>query len=165
MQDILRSDNLVLFFADNPLPEFCTLEYQAPEILSEKLTKAAGGAQVKLVMIINFCEILSDEELKTVQVGTLVLTDSNLYLSSGLKWLHENSKYQIEADYMQLMTNLVELENVNALSFKLSFMDENEDKFETWRVDFATQLSKESTLTTISSSWEKIFGVSLVNNN
>ena len=63
------------------------------------------------------------------------------------------------------MTNLVELENVNSLSFKLSFMDENEDKFETWKIDFATEMSKESTQTTISSSWEKIFGVSLINNS
>ncbi|XP_053693593.1 serine/threonine-protein kinase 11-interacting protein [Sabethes cyaneus] len=162
LQDILRTDCLMLFFAENPLPEYCTLDLQSSELLTGKLVKATKGDTVKILMIVNFCEVLSNDELQSVQLCTLLLTDSYLYLAADIKWLNENSKYPIEPKFTQLMSNLVELEVINSLSCRLHFMDEQEDKYETWRIDFATDTAKESTVTTICSSWEKIFGVPLI---
>uniref|UniRef100_W4VR35 Putative serine/threonine-protein kinase 11-interacting protein n=1 Tax=Corethrella appendiculata TaxID=1370023 RepID=W4VR35_9DIPT len=163
LQDILRTDCMILFFAENPL-NFCTLEYQPSDDLMQKLIKSTNEEKVKFVVVVNLCEILSDEVLKSFQIATLVLTDNNFILTTNIKWLNENSKYEIEKEFTQVMTNLVELETLNDLSVKLNFMDENEDKFETWRIDFVNETCKESTLNTISQSWEKIFGVPLVNN-
>ncbi|XP_065078704.1 serine/threonine-protein kinase 11-interacting protein isoform X2 [Ochlerotatus camptorhynchus] len=163
LQDILRTDCLILFFADNPLPEYCTVDYQPSELLTNKLSKATGGEIVKILMVINFCDVLSDDVLQSVQLCTLLLTDSHLYLAADIKWLNENSKYQIEAKFTQLMTNLVELEDIHSLSCRFNFMDEQEDKYETWRIDFATVTAKESAVSTICNSWEKIFGVPLIN--
>ncbi|XP_055596740.1 uncharacterized protein LOC129746859 isoform X2 [Uranotaenia lowii] len=162
LQDILRTDSLILFFADNPLPEYCTFDYQPSEVLTGKLSKATKSETVKLMTVINFCEVLSDEVLQSLQLATLLLTDNNLYLAPDIKWLNESSKHQIESKYTQLMTNLVELEDVNSMSCRLNFMDEQEDKYETWRIDFATATAKESAVTTICHSWEKIFGVPLI---
>lgn len=150
-------------FTDNPLPEYCTFDYQPSELLTNKLSKATGGELVKILMVLNFCDVLSDDVLQSVQLCTLLLTDSHLYLAADIKWLNENSKYQIEAKYTQLMTNLVELEDIHSLSCRLNFMDEQEDKYETWRMDFATVTAKESAVSTICNSWEKIFGVPLIN--
>uniref|UniRef100_A0A182P8D1 LKB1 serine/threonine kinase interacting protein 1 N-terminal domain-containing protein n=1 Tax=Anopheles epiroticus TaxID=199890 RepID=A0A182P8D1_9DIPT len=162
LQDILRTDKLMLFFNDNPLPQYCTVDYQPSEILNGKLKKAAKGEQVKMVMIINFCDVLQNDELESVQLSTLLLTESNLMLTTDIRWLNESSAYQVVPKYSQLMTNIVELEDVNELSCRLNYMDEQEDKYETWRLDFATTTAKESTVNTICLLWEKIFGVPLV---
>ncbi|XP_058820320.1 uncharacterized protein LOC131682671 isoform X2 [Topomyia yanbarensis] len=162
LQDILRTDSLILFFADNPLPEYCTFDYQSSELLTNKLGKVTNGEMLKILMVVNFCDVLSNDELQSVQLCTLLLTDNHLYLAANIKWLNESSKYPIEPKYTQLMTNLNELENINGLSCRLHFMDEQEDKCETWRIDFATDTAKESTVTTICSSWEQIFGVPLI---
>lgn len=163
LQDILRTDCLILFFAENPLSEYCTFDYQPSELLTNKLSKATGGEMVKILMVINFCEVLSDDVLHSVQLCTLLLTDSQLYLAPDIKWLNENSKYQIESKYSQLMSNLIELEDIHSLSCRLNFIDEKEDKYETWRIDFATATAKESAVSTICNSWQKIFGVPLIN--
>ncbi|XP_062545244.1 serine/threonine-protein kinase 11-interacting protein isoform X2 [Armigeres subalbatus] len=165
LQDILRTDCLILFFADNPLPEYCTFDYQPSELLTNKLGKATGGEMVKILMVINFCEVLSDDVLQSLQLCTLLLTDSQLYLAPDIKWLNENSKYQIEPKYTQLMSNLIELEDIHSLSCRLNFIDEKEDKYETWRIDFATVTAKESVVSTICNSWQKIFGVPLINSS
>uniref|UniRef100_A0A1S4H499 LKB1 serine/threonine kinase interacting protein 1 N-terminal domain-containing protein n=1 Tax=Anopheles gambiae TaxID=7165 RepID=A0A1S4H499_ANOGA len=163
LQDILRTDKLMLFFNENPLPQYCTVDYQPSEILNGKLKKAAKGEPVKMVMIINFCDVLLNDELESVQLSTLVVTESNLMLTPDIRWLNESSAYPVEPKYSQLMTNIVELEDVNELSCRLNYMDEQEDKYETWRLDFATTTAKESTVSTICHLWEKIFGVPLVN--
>uniref|UniRef100_A0A8W7NY64 LKB1 serine/threonine kinase interacting protein 1 N-terminal domain-containing protein n=1 Tax=Anopheles coluzzii TaxID=1518534 RepID=A0A8W7NY64_ANOCL len=163
LQDILRTDKLMLFFNENPLPQYCTVDYQSSEILNGKLRKAAKGEPVKMVMIINFCDVLLNDELESVQLSTLVVTESNLMLTPDIRWLNESSAYPVEPKYSQLMTNIVELEDVNELSCRLNYMDEQEDKYETWRLDFATTTAKESTVSTICHLWEKIFGVPLVN--
>ncbi|XP_021700216.1 serine/threonine-protein kinase 11-interacting protein isoform X1 [Aedes aegypti] len=163
LQDILRTDCLILFFAENPLPEYCTFDYQPSELLTNKLSKATNGEMVKILMVINFCEVLSDDVLQNVQLCTLLLTDSQLFLAPDIKWLNENSKYQIESKYTQLMSNLIELEDIHSLSCRLNFIDEKEDKYETWRIDFATVTAKESAVSTICNSWQNIFGVPLIN--
>uniref|UniRef100_A0A182K0A9 LKB1 serine/threonine kinase interacting protein 1 N-terminal domain-containing protein n=1 Tax=Anopheles christyi TaxID=43041 RepID=A0A182K0A9_9DIPT len=163
LQDILRTDKLMLFFNENPLPQYCTVDYQPSEILNGKLKKAAKGEHVKMVMIINFCDVLLNDELESVQLSTLLVTEGNLMLTTDIRWLNESSAYPVEPKYAQLMTNIVELEDVNELSCRLNYMDEQEDKYETWRLDFATTTAKESTVSTICHLWEKIFGVPLVN--
>uniref|UniRef100_A0A182QE98 LKB1 serine/threonine kinase interacting protein 1 N-terminal domain-containing protein n=1 Tax=Anopheles farauti TaxID=69004 RepID=A0A182QE98_9DIPT len=163
LQDILRTDKLMLFFDENPLPQYCTIDYQPSDLLNGKLRKAAKGEQVKMVMVINFCDVLLNDELESVQLSTLLVTENNLMLTSDIKWLNESSAYPVVPRFSQLMTNIVELEDVNELSCRLNYMDEKEDKYETWRLDFATTSAKESTVSTICHLWEKIFGVPLVN--
>uniref|UniRef100_A0AAG5DCX1 LKB1 serine/threonine kinase interacting protein 1 N-terminal domain-containing protein n=1 Tax=Anopheles atroparvus TaxID=41427 RepID=A0AAG5DCX1_ANOAO len=163
LQDILRTDKLMLFFNENPLPQYCTLDYQPSDLLNGKLRKATNGESVKMVMVINFCDVLSNDELKSVQLSTLVVTENKLILTPDIRWLNESSAYPIEPKFSQLMTNIVELEDVNELSCRLNYMDEQEDKYETWSLDFATLTAKESTVSTICDLWENIFGVPLMN--
>ncbi|XP_035909526.1 uncharacterized protein LOC118511039 isoform X2 [Anopheles stephensi] len=163
LQDILRTDKLMLFFNENPLPQYCTVDYQPSDLLNGKLKKAAKDEQVKMVMIINFCDVLVHDELESVQLSTLIVTESRLMLTPDIRWLNESSAYPVEPKFSQLMTNVVELEDLNELSCRLNYMDEQEDKYETWRLDFATPTAKESTVNTICHLWEKIFGVPLVN--
>uniref|UniRef100_A0A182N8Q6 LKB1 serine/threonine kinase interacting protein 1 N-terminal domain-containing protein n=1 Tax=Anopheles dirus TaxID=7168 RepID=A0A182N8Q6_9DIPT len=163
LQDILRTDKLMLFFDENPLPQYCTVDYQPSDLLSGKLRKAAKGEQVKMVMVINFCDVLLDDDLESVQLSTLLVTENNLMLTSDIRWLNESSAYPVEPRFSQLMTNIVELEDVTELSCRLNYVDEQEEKYETWRLDFATTSAKESTVSTICHLWEKIFGVPLVN--
>uniref|UniRef100_A0A182SGH1 Serine/threonine-protein kinase 11-interacting protein n=1 Tax=Anopheles maculatus TaxID=74869 RepID=A0A182SGH1_9DIPT len=163
LQDILRTDNLMLFFNENPLPQYCTVDYQPSDLLNGKLKKAAKDEQVKMVVIINFCDVLLLDELESVQLSTLIITESHLMLTSDIRWLNESSAYPVEPKFSQLMTNVVELEDLNELSCRLNYMDEQEDRYETWRLDFATSTAKESTVNTICHLWEKIFGVPLVN--
>uniref|UniRef100_A0A4Y0BGH5 LKB1 serine/threonine kinase interacting protein 1 N-terminal domain-containing protein n=1 Tax=Anopheles funestus TaxID=62324 RepID=A0A4Y0BGH5_ANOFN len=162
LQDILRTDKLMLFFNENPLPQYCTVDYQPSDLLNGKLKKAAKGEQVKMVMVINFCDVLLHDELESVQLSTLIVTENHLMLTSDIRWLNESSAYPVEPKFAQLMTNIVELEDVNELSCRLNYMDEQEDKYETWRLDFATATAKESTVSTICHLWENIFGVPLV---
>ncbi|XP_058119766.1 serine/threonine-protein kinase 11-interacting protein [Anopheles coustani] len=165
LQDIVRTDKLMLFFNENPLPQYCTLDYQPSDLLNGKLRKAAGGESVKMVMVINFCDVLSNDELQSVQLSTLVVTENKLMLTPDITWLNESSAYPIEPKFTQLLTNIVELEDVNELSCRLNYMDEKEDKYETWSLDFATSTAKESTVSTICHLWENIFGVPLMNDN
>lgn len=163
LQDILRTDKLMLFFSENPLPQYCTVDYQPSDLLNGKLKKVAKDEQVKIVMIINFCDVLLHDELESVQLSTLIVTENRLMLTSDIRWLNESSAYPVEPKFSQLMTNVVELEDLNELSCRLNYMDEQEDKYETWRLDFATPTAKESTVNTICHLWEKIFGVPLLN--
>uniref|UniRef100_A0A182LZH7 LKB1 serine/threonine kinase interacting protein 1 N-terminal domain-containing protein n=1 Tax=Anopheles culicifacies TaxID=139723 RepID=A0A182LZH7_9DIPT len=162
LQDILRTDKLMLFFNENPLPQYCTVDYQPSDLLNGKLKKVAKDEQVKMVMIINFCVVLLHDELQNVQLSTLIVTENHLMLTPDIRWLNESSAYPVEPKFAQLMTNIVELEDVNELSCRLNYIDEQEDKYETWRLDFATTMAKESTVSTICHLWENIFGVPLV---
>uniref|UniRef100_A0A182VSY4 LKB1 serine/threonine kinase interacting protein 1 N-terminal domain-containing protein n=1 Tax=Anopheles minimus TaxID=112268 RepID=A0A182VSY4_9DIPT len=162
LQDILRTDKLMLFFNENPLPQYCTVDYQPSDLLNGKLRKVAKDEQVKMVMIINFCVVLLHDELENVQLSTLIVTENRLMLTPDIRWLNESSAYPVEPKFAQLMTNIVELEDVNELSCRLNYIDEQEDKYETWRLDFATTMAKESTVSTICHLWESIFGVPLV---
>ncbi|XP_053666401.1 uncharacterized protein LOC128715519 [Anopheles marshallii] len=162
LQDILRTDKLMLFFNENPLPQYCTVDYEPSHLLNGKLKKAAKDEQVKMVMIINFCDVLLHDELESVQLSTLLVTENRLMLTPDIRWLNESAAYPVEPKFAQLMTNIVELEDVNELSCRLNYIDEQEDKYETWRLDFATPTAKESTVSVICHLWENIFGVPLV---
>ncbi|XP_049531914.1 serine/threonine-protein kinase 11-interacting protein isoform X2 [Anopheles darlingi] len=159
LQDILRTDKLMLFFNENPLPPYCTLDYQPSDLLNSKLKKAANGDAVKMVMIVNFCDVLSNDELQSVQLSTLVITAKHLMLVPEIRWINESSAYPVVPKFTQLVIDIVELEEMNDLSCRLHYANEQEDKEETWSLIFATATAKESTVNTICQLWENFFGV------
>ncbi|XP_058062934.1 uncharacterized protein LOC131212885 isoform X2 [Anopheles bellator] len=159
LQDIFRTDKLILFFNENPLPPYCTLDYQPSEVLINKLKKAANGDVVKMVMVINFCDVVSNDELKSVHLSTLLVTEKHLMLIPDIRWINESSAYPVQPKFTQLVVDIVEFEDINERSCRLSYVDEQEDKEETWSLDFATPTAKESTVNTICHLWETFFGV------
>ncbi|XP_050086159.1 serine/threonine-protein kinase 11-interacting protein isoform X2 [Anopheles aquasalis] len=159
LQDILRTDKLMLFFNENPLPPYCTLDYQPSDLLNSKLKKAANGDAVKMVMIVNFCDVVSNDELQSVQLSTLVITAKHLMLVPDIRWINESSAYPVVPKFTQLVIDIVELEEINDLSCRLHYANEQEDKEETWSLIFATETAKESTVNTICQLWEMFFGV------
>ncbi|XP_052870347.1 uncharacterized protein LOC128275771 isoform X2 [Anopheles cruzii] len=159
LQDIFRTDKLILFFNENPLPTYCTLDYQPSDVLINKLKKAANGDVVKMVMIINFCDVVSNDELKSVHLSTLLVTEKHLMLIPDIRWINESSAYPVQPKFTQLVVDIVEFEDINDLSCRLSYVDEQEDKEETWSLGFATPTAKESTVNTICHLWETFFGV------
>uniref|UniRef100_A0A2M4B9R5 Putative serine/threonine-protein kinase 11-interacting protein n=1 Tax=Anopheles marajoara TaxID=58244 RepID=A0A2M4B9R5_9DIPT len=161
LQDILRTDKLMLFFNENPLPPYCTLDYQPSDLLNSKLKKAANGDAVKMVMIVNFCDVVSNDELQSVQLSTLVITSKHLMLVPDIRWINESSAYPVVPKFTQLVIDIVELEEMNDFSCRLHYANEQEDKEETWSLIFATETAKESTVNTISQLWENFFGVSM----
>ncbi|XP_035773150.1 serine/threonine-protein kinase 11-interacting protein-like isoform X2 [Anopheles albimanus] len=159
LQDILRTDKLMLFFNENPLPPYCTLDYQPSDLLNSKLKKAANGDAVKMVMIVNFCDVVSNDELQSVQLSTLVISAKHLMLVPDIRWINESSVYPVVPKFKQLVIDIVELEEINDFACRLHYTNEQEDKEETWSLIFATETAKESTVNTICQLWETFFGV------
>lgn len=124
--------------------------------------------QIKILTIFNTCDIIEEENKSNkITLGALLITNTHLYLTtSNLNWLCDNDNLYINSNvniyHKQLMSNLIEMDYENELTFKLTFIDENEDKMELWRINFETDYSKDSTLNTINTLWEKIFQVPLL---
>lgn len=184
LQDVARTDSLLLFFAskhlrhlssqrkfhlqcltDNPLPMYCTLEYQISERLSQKLLKTTGNAQLKMLAILDNCETSIDETNTTLGLVGLIITEKELFLLCPThQWLSDKHDVEIVTLQKQFMDNLVEVEKLDNKTLKINFLDENQDKCELWTCSFIEDTCLESTMNAISISWEKLFGVPLANN-
>lgn len=184
LQDIARTDSLLLFFAskclpqflqqtflqfrmfaDNPLPIYCTLEYQISERFSQKLLKTTNNAQLKMLAILENCETSIDDTNTSRSLVGLIITEEELFLICPThQWLSDKCDVDIVTLQKQLMSNLVEVEKPDNATLRISFLDENQDKCELWTCLFIDDSCLESTMNAISVSWEKLFGVPLANN-
>ncbi|XP_031624563.1 serine/threonine-protein kinase 11-interacting protein isoform X4 [Contarinia nasturtii] len=166
LQDIMRTDSLLLFFANNPLPVYCDLEYQISERVSQKLLQITNNVQLKMFTILNYCKIIDHNDVSTVyETAAFILTDSNLYVTTPkYGWLVEKMDHaRIEVARVQLMTDLVDVENIDETTFAISFLDDVNDIKETWECKFETSSCLQNTFETMATSWEKIFKVPLAN--
>lgn len=153
-----------IYHLDNPLPQYCTLEYQISERLSQKLLTITNNVQFKMLAILNECKITSDDINETLEYVTFITTETNLYVStSKYGWLMEKSDQNVEIAQTQLMTNLVDVNNITETSFCINFLDEINDRTELWKCSFETKSCLDSTFNAIAQSWEKLFQVPLAN--
>lgn len=166
LQDIARTDSLLLFFANNPLPVYCDLEYQISERISQKLLQITDNVQLKMLTILNSCKITDHNGTSTTHdYAAFILTDSNLYVTTPkYGWLAEKLDRRIEVAQLQQMTDLVDVEHIDETTFRMSFLDELRDQKEDWECTFETSTCLQNTFETLANSWEKIFKVPLNNN-
>lgn len=148
--------------SDQKVPATCKLDLQASEELQHKLQKLAEKKQIKLLAIFRSVEISSEDVKNELKCGCFLVTDTHLYLTkSDFSWMYENSMQEIPVHLKQPMTNLVELDAVTESTFILNFMDETEDRTESWKFEFETKSCIDNTLASIDSIWSKLFGVPL----
>uniref|UniRef100_A0A1A9WES2 LIP1 domain-containing protein n=1 Tax=Glossina brevipalpis TaxID=37001 RepID=A0A1A9WES2_9MUSC len=166
LQDISRTNSLLLYFANNSLPAQCDLIYQPAKSLVKRLSSFVGDEQLNMFCLLNGCDVTCDNAKRSFQLSGLIATDSRLYLTSNkLLWLCEDNEHDndIELCVMQLMSNLVEIERPAENVALINFLDETHNKCELWRCYFETSDLAASFLNAIAQSWEKLFGVPLFN--
>lgn len=147
---------------DNPLPTFCSLEYQISERLSQKLLHVTKNAQLKMLALLNGCRISSDHLTESYEHVAFITTDTALYLiKSNYGWLMEKFEYEIQVAQEQPMTNLIEIDDVTDTSFTIHYLDEINNRTELWRCIFETNSCLDSTFKAIAQSWEVLFQVPL----
>lgn len=117
-----------------------------------------------MLAILNSCRITSDHLNETYEHVAFITTDSYLYLTtSKYGWLMEKFDYVLDIAQSQLMTNLVDIDNVTDTSFTINFLDEINNRTELWECTFETNSSLDSTFKAIAQSWEEYFKVPLAN--
>ncbi|XP_053961303.1 uncharacterized protein LOC128865206 isoform X1 [Anastrepha ludens] len=165
LQDILRTDSLLLYFANNSLPSQCELKYQPSVELLKRLNTAVRDEQLKMCAMLNGCIVTCGQAKRSLSTCTLLTTDTHLCISSSkFDWLTTSeSDAEIEICLTQLMSNLVEVEHVDANTFTINYLDETQDQSELWQCAFETKENANSCLNAIAQSWEKLFGVPLLN--
>lgn len=123
-----------------------------------------GNAQLKMLAILNRCQITSDHLNETYDYVAFITTDSYLYLTtSKYGWLMDKFSIEPEIAQEQLMTNLVDIDNVTENSFTINFLDEINNRTELWQCTFETNSCLDSTFKAIAQSWEEYFKVPLAN--
>ncbi|XP_004533912.1 uncharacterized protein LOC101448579 isoform X1 [Ceratitis capitata] len=164
LQDILRTDSLLLYFANNALPSQCELQYQPSAVLVQRLNTVVGDEQLKMCALLNACVVTCGQAKRSLNNCTLLATDTRLCIStSKCDWLSTTVvDSEIEICLTQLMSNLVEVEHVDANTFVINYLDETQDLSEIWQCTFETPENASSCLNAISHSWEQLFGVSLL---
>lgn len=115
--------------------------------------------------ILNYCKVIDHNDISITYDGAaFILTDSNLYVTTPkYGWLIEKMDRTIEVAQLQIMTDLVDVENIDDTTIAINFFDDIHDKKETWECKFETSSCLQNTFETMATSWEKIFTVPLAN--
>lgn len=117
-----------------------------------------------MLAILNECKITSDDNNEALEYATFITTETHLYVTtSKYGWLMEKSDQNVAIERSQLMSNLVDVDNVTETSFCINFLDEINDRTELWKCSFDTKSCLDSTFNAIAQSWEKLFQVPLAN--
>lgn len=154
-------------FSDNPLPGYCDLEYQISERISQKLLQITENVQLKMFAILSRCKIVEDDDSETYcEHGAFIVTDTHLYLTTAkYAWLMDKTERSVEVARAELMTDLVEVDNVSGTTFAITFLDEIHNQKQVWHCAFETDSCLQNTLAAIAQSWEKLFKVPLISSN
>lgn len=117
--------------------------------------------------ILNRCKITENDDSETLfEQAAFIVTDTHLYLTTAkYAWLMDKSECPIETARTELMTDLVEVDNVNDTSFSITFLDEIHNQKQAWHCAFETDSCLQNTLAAIAQSWEKLFKVPLISSN
>lgn len=131
------------------------------------MNAAVIDEQLNMCSLLDGCEITCENAKRSLKICGLLTTDSRIYLSSEkLDWLSEfnhDGDGDIELCVTQFMSNLVEVERCSDNIFIINFLDETQDKCELWKCTFKTTENANTCLNSIAQSWEKLFGVPLMN--
>lgn len=157
--------NVFIFYLDNSLPSLCELKYQPSAELVKRINAAVSDEQLKMCALLNTCTVTCGQAKRNLSTCTLLTTDTHLLISSSkFNWLSTSEEdAELEICMKQLMSNLVEVEQFDANTFLINYLDESQDQSEIWQCTFETKDNADSCLNAIAQSWEKLFGVSLLN--
>ncbi|XP_064553543.1 uncharacterized protein LOC135438914 isoform X2 [Drosophila montana] len=160
LQDMLRTDSLLLYLADNPLPAECELIQQPADELRQRLNSIVAEP-LKMCAVLSGCQWTCAPEKRSFELCTLLITDTQLHIAGNGKfnWLTAIEEHPIELTLTQQMSNLVEVERITDCEYNVNFLDETENKCELWHLQFETLANAECCLNAIGQSWEQLFGV------
>ncbi|XP_051859201.1 serine/threonine-protein kinase 11-interacting protein isoform X2 [Drosophila albomicans] len=162
LQDMLRTDSLLLYLSDNPLPSNCELIQDPSDAVLQRLN-ALITEPLKMCTVLSSCRWTCGQDKRNFEVCTLLTSDTQLHVvgNGRFNWLTTNveQKPQLELSLTQQMSNLVEAERVTDCEYKINFLDETENQCELWHLQFETQANAEFCLDVIGKSWEQLFGV------
>ncbi|XP_017859865.1 PREDICTED: uncharacterized protein LOC108611635 isoform X1 [Drosophila arizonae] len=162
LQDSVRTDNLLMYLAENPLPKECEVIQHPSDVVRQRLTSLTAEP-LKVCALLSGCRWTSGHEKRNFELCTLLTTDSQLFIAGNDKfnWLasDEEKEPPIELTLTQPMSNLVEVDRLSDIEYNINFLDETENKSEIWHLQFETLANAELCLNAIGKSWEELFGV------
>ncbi|KAH8377009.1 hypothetical protein KR093_002724 [Drosophila rubida] len=162
LQDMLRTDSLLLYLADNPLPSECELIHEPSNAVLQRLNELSTEP-LTMCTVLSGCQWICGQEKRNFEVCTLLTSDTQLHIAGNgrFNWLatNEEQRPQLELSLTQQMSNMVEVERITDCEYKVNFLDETEDLSELWHLHFETQANAEFCLGVIGKSWEQLFGV------
>ncbi|XP_023031714.1 serine/threonine-protein kinase 11-interacting protein isoform X2 [Drosophila willistoni] len=163
LQDMLRTDSLLLYLQGDKLPQECHFEHQPSTAIRDYLN-SHQSEPFKICAILTSCQWTSGEEKRNFDLCTLLTTDTQLSIAGNGKfdWLSagkQENHLPMDVSLSQPMSNLVEVERDTDEEYTISFIDDTQSKCETWHLKFGTQTDAECCLKTIGQSWERLFGV------
>ncbi|XP_034670094.1 serine/threonine-protein kinase 11-interacting protein isoform X1 [Drosophila subobscura] len=158
LQDMLRTDSLLLYMQDNALPTQCKVLQQSSPAL-----KSVCSEPVKMCAILGSCQTSCNEEKGlSFEPCLLLSTDSQMQICGNGKWDWLSSKSQeldLQPGLTQPMSNLVDVERLTDVEYVINFIDETENKCEMWKLNFETYANAECCLNAVGQTWEQLFGV------
>lgn len=122
--------------------------------------------QLKMLVILNQCEISGRTSNESLEFVSIIITESNLYLTtSKYGWLADKLEQSIELTSTQLITNIAEVikEKDNDCIFTIKYFNEIDNEESSWKCTFETSVVLDTTFHAIAHSWEKFFQVPLGN--
>ncbi|XP_068150803.1 serine/threonine-protein kinase 11-interacting protein isoform X2 [Drosophila tropicalis] len=163
LQDMLRTDSLLLYLQGDKLPQECHFEHQPSTAIRDYLN-SQQTEPFKICAILTSCQWTSGEEKRNFDLCTLLTTDNQLSIAGNGKfnWLSAGKQENLlpmDISLSQPMSNLVEVERNTDDEYTISFIDDTQSKCEMWHLKFGTQTNAECCLKTIGQSWERLFGV------
>ncbi|XP_030240155.1 uncharacterized protein LOC115562564 isoform X3 [Drosophila navojoa] len=164
LQDSVRTDNLLMYLAENPMSKECEVIQHPSDVVHQRLSSVVAEP-LKVCALLSGCRWTSGQEKRNFELCTLLATDSQLFIAGSDKfnWLASNEEKQqpIELSLTQPMSNLVEVDRLSDIEYNVNFLDETENKSEIWHLQFETLANAEQCLNDIGKSWEELFGVPL----
>ncbi|XP_017063010.2 serine/threonine-protein kinase 11-interacting protein isoform X2 [Drosophila eugracilis] len=163
MYDMLRTDSLLLYLRQNPLPEQCTMNHQSSPTYGSQL-QTIESEPIKMCSLLASCHSICDQEKSSFGPSLLLVTESHVYVSGNGKfsWLSNNipEKYiPPELSLNQPLSNLVDVERITNQKYAINFIDETQNKCEVWNLLFETHAAATCCLNVIGQGWEQLFGV------
>ncbi|XP_034474830.1 serine/threonine-protein kinase 11-interacting protein isoform X2 [Drosophila innubila] len=162
LQDMLRTDSLLLYLADNPLPSECEMIQEPSDAVRQRLCSLVSEP-LKMCAVLSGCQWICGQDKRNFEVCTLLTSDTQLYIAGNgrFNWLaiNEEQPPHLELTLTQQMSNIVEVERITDCEYKVNFLDETKNQCELWHVQFETPANAECCLNVIGKSWEHLFGV------
>ncbi|KAH8413939.1 hypothetical protein KR009_000637 [Drosophila setifemur] len=163
MLDMLRTDSLLLYLKDYPLPVHCEISpHPSPTLINQ--LQVIFPEPVTMCTMLPRCQWTCEDKNQSFEPCLLLITNSYLYVSGSDKfsWLSTKNREKIpEPSLSQHMSNLVDMKRITDQEYMIKFIDETQNKCETWKICFETLASARCCLNAVGQGWEQLFGVPL----
>ncbi|ALC38352.1 CG9044 [Drosophila busckii] len=162
LQDMLRTQSLLLYLNEHPLPEECELVQQPAPEMRDYLASLLEEP-LKVCTLLTSGQCCSTVDKHSFELCMLLTTDEHLYIAASGKfnWLTDGKTEPMELTFSQPMSNLVVVERFNDCLLTFNFLDETDNRCDSWQLQFETAANAECCLNAIGQSWEQLFGVPL----